>query len=706
MKLFAFGSLGICLALAACSGDDGAAGKDGVAGTPGKDGTGTGTPGGTSVNGVTPGQVFLARTASISISGSGTAWSKDKLPAVDFGDPGIKVDKVEVASPTALIVSITTSNAAKVGAHTVKVDEQAYVGFQVASPIEVTVTGKAAQGSLVLVTVKNKDVQNPFDTSSTGDGVFSAKQFTGIDAAILDNGKPSDRVAFRVADVQPYSASFSATIDVDAKVAKSDIVIASGDPKTPTAFVAPATLDVAASTAKAFTGAASTNPIGAAALTSTLFETTPATDTLYTLSIAAAAGAPTGSAPSTFLLPAPGHFADAAQGSATAPAVFVQEGTAKYFVVVEDLSGKSGYNFTLTNTGIAAGQALAEVEANNTSGGRAGRDHVSLPPQGREAGVEDGRGLDQDHRSRREEAPRPHVRRRRAGRHGRRDPRRRRHHRHRYVGGSGGLPAMGMAGSAMATVLVMSGMAAVLLGWLHGRPALRRFVAWRRPGAALLRRIVGLGLPVMGTFAVETGLFLAIGLLIGRLGPAPLAAHQIALSIVSVSFMVPLAIAQAANVRVGNRVGAGDLAGARRAGLVAIGLGAATEAAAAAVLLLAPGTLAGLYIDPALPANREALATAMTLIGIAAVFQVADGMQAVAAGALRGLGDTRVPFGLAAAGYWGLGFPVAWWLTGPMGVGAAGAWWGLAASLLAVAMALTLRFIRRSSRVLLLPQTP
>ena len=264
------------------------------------------------------------------------------------------------------------------------------------------------------------------------------------------------------------------------------------------------------------------------------------------------------------------------------------------------------------------------------------------------------------------------------------------------IHGAWGLPAMGMAGSAMATVLVMTGMAAVLLAWLHGRPALRRFAAWRRPEPALLRRMAGLGLPVTGTFAVETGLFLAISLLIGQLGAAPLAAHQIALSIASVSFMIPLAIGQAANVRVGNRVGAGDAAGARRAGLVAIGLGAAAEAAAVAVLLLAPGTLAGLYIDPALPANAEALATAMTLIGIAAAFQVADGMQAVAAGALRGLGDTRVPFGLAAAGYWGLGFPLAWWLTGPMGAGPAGAWWGLAASLLVVAAALTLRFLQRS----------
>ena len=264
------------------------------------------------------------------------------------------------------------------------------------------------------------------------------------------------------------------------------------------------------------------------------------------------------------------------------------------------------------------------------------------------------------------------------------------------IHGAWRLPALGMRGPALATVFVESGMALVLMAWLHGHPGLRRFVAWRRPGLPLLRRMVVLGLPVTGTFAVETGLFLGIGLLVGRLGVAQLAAHQIALSITSVSFMVPLAVAQAANVRVGNRVGAGDAAGARRAGLVAIALAAVTEAMAAAVLVVAPGTLAGFYIDPALPANAEATTTAISLLAIAAVFQVSDGMQSAAAGALRGLGDTRVPFVLAAVSYWGVGFPAAWWLTARAGAGAVGAWWGLAGGLMLVATLLTGRFLHRS----------
>ncbi len=264
------------------------------------------------------------------------------------------------------------------------------------------------------------------------------------------------------------------------------------------------------------------------------------------------------------------------------------------------------------------------------------------------------------------------------------------------VHGVWGLPALGLRGPALATVLSLSAGAVALLLLLHGRPALRRLVAWRRPRLDLLGVMLRLGVPVSATFAVEAGLFLAIGLLIGRLGSVPLAAQQVALNIVSVAFMVPLAIAQAANVRVGHRVGAGDAPGARRAGLVAIGLGAAFEVAAALLLLVAPHTIIGLYLDPMLPANAETFAIAVSLVNVAIVFQVADGVQSVASGALRGLGDTRAPFLLATVGYWGVGFPAAWFLTIRAGWGAAGAWWGLAASLIVVAALLTRRFLQRS----------
>lgn len=264
------------------------------------------------------------------------------------------------------------------------------------------------------------------------------------------------------------------------------------------------------------------------------------------------------------------------------------------------------------------------------------------------------------------------------------------------VHGAWGLPALGLRGPALATVLSFTAQAGALLVLLHSRLSLRRFVAWRRPRVAMLGAMLRLGVPVGATFAVETGLFLAVAVLIGWLGPVPLAAQQVALNIVSLSFMVPLAIAQAANVRVGHRIGAGDAVGARRAGLVAIGLGATFEGMAALLLLTAPGVVIGLYLDPALPSNANTFAIAANLIQVAIVFQVADGVQAVASGALRGLGDTRMPFLLATAGYWGVGFPAAWFLTMRAGWGAAGAWWGLAASLMVVAVLLTSRFLRRT----------
>ena len=251
------------------------------------------------------------------------------------------------------------------------------------------------------------------------------------------------------------------------------------------------------------------------------------------------------------------------------------------------------------------------------------------------------------------------------------------------------LPALGMLGAALATVLVVTGEAVVLLALLHGRGPVRRFVVWRRPRRVELASLLRLGIPISATFAVETLLFMAVSLMMGLFGQETLAAHQIAMSVLSVAFMIPLGIAQAANVRVGNAVGARNRLAARRAGLVAIGLGAAVELASALFVVLLPQTVVGWFVSP----DQAGVTTvAVAMLRVAAVFQVADGVQSVAAGALRGLGDTRVPFALAAAAYWGVGFPAAWGLAVTLGYGAVGAWWGLAASLMTVAALLTGRF--------------
>ncbi len=257
------------------------------------------------------------------------------------------------------------------------------------------------------------------------------------------------------------------------------------------------------------------------------------------------------------------------------------------------------------------------------------------------------------------------------------------------------LPAMGMRGAAMATVIVTTVMAAALLLLTHASGTRRACVRWSPPSLALLRPMLRLGAPIGATFAVETSLFFAIGLIMGLFGPATLAAHQIALTTISVAFMIPLGLAQAANVRVGHRVGAHDTIGARRAGLAAIGLAAGFELASALLVLLAPETVAGIFLDPA---DGDAFPIAVRLLGVAALFQVADGVQCVAAGALRGLGDARVPFVLATIGYWGIGFPAAWALTRL--AGPAGAWYGLAAGLSIVAFLLTRRFVARTRRAI------
>lgn len=261
------------------------------------------------------------------------------------------------------------------------------------------------------------------------------------------------------------------------------------------------------------------------------------------------------------------------------------------------------------------------------------------------------------------------------------------------INGRFGLPALGFIGPAVATSIVLTSTAAALTLFAHtgSRAGLIR---WTRPRVATLHALLRLGLPIGATYAVETTLFLAVALLLGLLGPVALAAQQVALMSVSVAFMIPLGISQAANVRVGHAVGARDPVAARRAGIAAIALGGGAEIAFAGLGLIAPGAIVGRFLAPG-----PAFMTATDLLRVAAMFQIADGVQAVAGGALRGLGDTRTPFLLAAFGYWAVGFPAAWFLTLHTGLGAAGAWWGLAVGLITVAILLTARFLTRTARL-------
>ncbi len=255
-----------------------------------------------------------------------------------------------------------------------------------------------------------------------------------------------------------------------------------------------------------------------------------------------------------------------------------------------------------------------------------------------------------------------------------------------------GAPALGIAGSGCATAIVQWLMFAGLMLYSELMPSLAEFRMrpfsrhWDEIG-----RILRLGLPIGGILGLEIGVFATTGIVMGLLGADALAAHQLVMNCISVIFMVPLGIAQAATVRVAVALGSGAPVAARRAGFVAIALGVAYMAVMALGVVIAPRAIVRIYIDIDAPANHGLAEIALQLLAIAALFQIFDGVQAIAAGALRGYRDTAIPLLLAVIGYWGVGFAGGWLLAFPLGYGAIGLWSGLAAGLAAVAVMLTLR---------------
>ncbi|TDR88119.1 MATE family efflux transporter [Enterovirga rhinocerotis] len=268
------------------------------------------------------------------------------------------------------------------------------------------------------------------------------------------------------------------------------------------------------------------------------------------------------------------------------------------------------------------------------------------------------------------------------------------------IGGGWGVPPLGLVGAGVATSLTSFAMfvAVTLILVTHRR--FRRwhlFGRWWRPDAPRFRRLWILGIPIAATLAFEVGVFNAAGLAIGRFGAIPLAAHAIALQIAAALFMVPLGIAQAATVRVGIAYGAGDREGMTQAGRAALVLAVAFMAVSIAVLSLAPRLLIEAFVDRDVPANQEVIRLGVALLFVAAIFQLADGLQAVAAGLLRGIQDTRVPMLLAGLGYWGIGATLGVILAFPGGFGPIGIWIGLATGLGVVAVLMLWRWRRRDS---------
>lgn len=263
-----------------------------------------------------------------------------------------------------------------------------------------------------------------------------------------------------------------------------------------------------------------------------------------------------------------------------------------------------------------------------------------------------------------------------------------------WIFGHFGFPAMGVLGSAWATMVSRWLMAVLLmvLGWRYLSPYLRR-LAPQVFDAAAIGRMIRLGAPIGTQMLLEWGAFGTVALLMGWLGTVQVAAHQVAINLASLTFMVPVGVSSAAAVVVGHAVGREDPDGVRRSSLAALLVGAGFMTLTAITFVTLPGFLAGIYTTDA-----TVLQLAVLLLPIAGVFQVFDGIQVVSVGLLRGLGDTRIPMLASILGFWCLGIPVSLWLAFGRKMGAVGLWWGLVVGLAVVALFLVIRIKHREER--------
>ncbi|RYY24992.1 MAG: MATE family efflux transporter [Sphingomonadales bacterium] len=274
-----------------------------------------------------------------------------------------------------------------------------------------------------------------------------------------------------------------------------------------------------------------------------------------------------------------------------------------------------------------------------------------------------------------------------------------------FVFGHGGFPAMGLEGSALATVVTMTAMMFAYAAILVIDKRLRRFRLfgrWWRTEWSRFREIVRIGTPIMFTWFFEGALFGGAAILMGLIGVTEVAAHAVALNIAAVTFQIPFGIAQAATIRVGMAYGAADRLWIAHAGKAAILLGIGVMAFTASLIWLMPKLLISAYIDVNAAENARVVMLATQYLALAAIFQLVDGAQAVGAGVLRGLQDTRVPMIIAGLGYWVAGFGTAVLLGFGFGWEGVGIWTGLAVGLLVVSILLLWRWHSRA-RLGLLP---
>jgi MATE family multidrug resistance protein len=266
-----------------------------------------------------------------------------------------------------------------------------------------------------------------------------------------------------------------------------------------------------------------------------------------------------------------------------------------------------------------------------------------------------------------------------------------------FVYGHWGAPAMGTVGSGWSTAVARLYMAAVLVVYLLWYDRRHRTDLLKTPidiDLPRIRRLITIGFPAALQFTLESGVFALVTTLIARLGPVPLASHQIALNTVALTYMVPLGISSAAAVRVGQAIGRKNPVAAGDAGNAAIFLGATFMTCAGAALLIFPRAIALMYTP-----EEDVIHATTYLLAAGAAFQLFDGIQTVATGALRGAGDTRTPMLCHLIAYWIIGLPLGYWLCFHLRWGAFGLWAGLSLALILIGVVLLLTWRRMTHRL-------
>lgn len=259
-----------------------------------------------------------------------------------------------------------------------------------------------------------------------------------------------------------------------------------------------------------------------------------------------------------------------------------------------------------------------------------------------------------------------------------------------FIYGNLGAPALGLTGAGIATFSSRTFMALALAWVIMSSPALKRFdpsLRFRKLDFGMMKELLKIGIPGACQYVFEVSAFAGSSVIVGWMGTVPLAAHQIALNLASVSFLVAMGISAAATIRVGNAVGRNALPDIRKAGFSAVILCCGVMATAGLIFVFFRDSLPGLYVD-----DPEVVAVTSGLLIIAALFQIFDGTQAVGIGMLRGIPDMKIPTLMTLTAYWLIGLPLGYALAFWADMGIYGIWYGLAAGLAASALLMVLRF--------------